>query len=98
MPRTIQADGDRWEVRPEARDARPDAHAVIFHCVSNRQRPYQVAEIPSTDWDGRDVDGFGDEELQRIFAGSQPLDFTHDRDADDPDWPGLRADTGAEPE
>ncbi|MEX0892188.1 MAG: hypothetical protein WEB88_08460 [Gemmatimonadota bacterium] len=98
MPRTIEADGDRWEVRAEMTDARPDAHALVFHCVSNRQRPYQVAEVPAADWDGRDVDGFEEEDLRRLFAGSQPLDYTHDADADDPDWPGLRADPGAERE
>jgi hypothetical protein len=62
--------------------------------VSNRQRPYQVAEVSATEWDGVDVDAFEEDDLRRIFAGSQPLDFTHDRDADDPDWPGLRADEG----
>lgn len=49
MPRTIEADGDRWEVRPEMERARPDRHALVFHCVSNRQRPYQVAEVPASE-------------------------------------------------
>ena len=55
-------------------------NALVFHCVSNPQRPYRVAEIDAEDatHEPRELE---DERLRALFGGSQVMDYTHDRDA-----------------
>jgi hypothetical protein len=84
MVMRFDADGDTWEVGYERHPARPDLDAVVFHCVSDTQRPYRVIPLPP---DLRRDGGEAGEDpprarLRRLFDRSQTMDFVHDPQAD----------------
>jgi hypothetical protein len=88
MRELFQADGDTWRVSSDAHDSQRAVHTVVFHCVSNSQRPYRVIEVPDPILEGRDVDSFGEIELTELFGRSQTMDYSHDAAAD-PDSHGY---------
>jgi hypothetical protein len=81
MADTINADGDRWLVTLDRHDRRRAVETVVFHCVSNTQRPYRVIEVPDDALRGRAVADLSAEELAELFAKSHTMDYTHDRAA-----------------
>ena len=84
----FQADGDTWRVSSDAHDSQRAVHTLVFHCVSNSQRPYRVIEVPDPILEGRDVDTMGEAELTVLFGRSQTMDYSHDAAAD-PDSHGY---------
>jgi hypothetical protein len=79
--RKVSGDGDTWLVTSDGYDERRGVRTVVFHCLSNSQRPYRVVEIPEPLLGNRTVDDIGDSELGDLFKRSQVLDFSHDRSA-----------------
>lgn len=79
MKGEIRADGDRWKVGIDVNAPHPGTRAVVFHCLSNPQRPYRVTEVPASTVPSREaLDQLSDAEVQRIFSESEPMDYTHD--------------------
>jgi hypothetical protein len=78
MLELFHADGDTWRVSSDAHDSQREVHTVVFHCVSNGQRPYRVVEIPDPLLAGRTLESLHEPELSRLFARSQTMDFSHD--------------------
>lgn len=77
MARQIEADGHRWEVSVEDRSAHEGRRAVVFYCVTDPQRGYRVVEVSES----RLVDDELEEDdgsLERLYAESQPFDYTPD--------------------
>lgn len=82
MPVRFDADGDRWEVGYEVHEGRPELDAVVFHCMSNPQRPYRVAPLPA-DLRRRTADDEPPKERWRqLFERAQVMDFVRDAEAD----------------
>jgi hypothetical protein len=81
MPDVFRADGDNWRVTLDEFDRRRAVHTVVFHCVSNTQRPYRVIEVPDEAFGDRDLTSFSKQELTDLFDGSHTMDYSHDRDA-----------------
>lgn len=88
MRELFHADGDTWRVSSDAHDSDRAVHTVVFHCISNSQRPYRVVEIPDPLLNGRDVEEMHETELSELFSRSQTMDFSHD-DAAEPDSHGY---------
>ena len=80
MSQQFDLDGETWEIGAEAMQARGNVRALVFHCVSNPQRPYRVVEVPVADADTGDIDARA---AAALFARSQVMDFSHDTDAID---------------
>jgi hypothetical protein len=75
MARSFELDGDRWELSMEAATAPRDRPAIVFHCVSNPQRPYRVIELAG----GEPASEVADEEtVAQWFSQSHAMDYTHD--------------------
>lgn len=81
MRELFHADGDTWRVSGNAHDSQRAVHTVVFHCVSNSQRPYRVVEIPDPLFQDRNVESLGEPELTELFGRSQTMDYSHDEDA-----------------
>jgi hypothetical protein len=81
MRELFHADGDTWRVSSDAHDSERAVHTIVFHCISNGQRPYRVVEVPDPLLEGRDVDQVGETNLTEFFARSQTMDFSHDTGA-----------------
>ncbi|HEX2168643.1 MAG TPA: hypothetical protein VHG09_15510 [Longimicrobiales bacterium] len=82
MRELFHADGDTWRVSSDAHDSDREVHTVVFHCVSNSQRPYRVVEIPDPVLQDRDVESLKEAELTELFGRSQTMDFSHDEAAE----------------
>lgn len=102
MKREFEADGDRWLAGLESRDPHPGVRALVFHCISNPQRPYRVREVPAAVLPSREaLEQLSENEMQGLFEGSEPMDYTHDpRAAPEhvglpPQPPGGRTDPAA---
>jgi hypothetical protein len=78
MPAGFRADGDTWRVTSEERHPERAVRTIVFHCVSNTQRPYRVVEVPEPVLGELRVEELGDEELEGLFRRSQTMDFSHD--------------------
>ncbi|CAN5891452.1 hypothetical protein BH23GEM9_BH23GEM9_01920 [soil metagenome] len=76
--RELSADGDTWRVTSSGDDPRRDVRTVVFHCLSNTQRPYRVVEIPPGLLGGRDLEGIADDELSALFDRTHTMDYSHD--------------------
>lgn len=72
----LRIDGDTWRVTTAPDDGRA-VRTVVFHCVSNSQRPYRVVEVPADVHAGRSSE-LSEGELGELFARSQTMDFSHD--------------------
>jgi hypothetical protein len=82
MPRTFEMDGDRWITTVDRQAAHPGMHAVVFHCVTDGQRPYRVLEVPAErnfDPDGKDLT---EGELRELFSNAHTMDYSHDEAAE----------------
>jgi hypothetical protein len=80
--RRLSADGDTWRVTSTGDDPRRDVRTVVFHCLSNTQRPYRVVEVPTSVLpQDRALDAIPDRELGSLFERSHTMDFSHDRAA-----------------
>lgn len=81
MPDLFRADGDQWRVTADQLDRRRAVRTIVFHCVSNTQRPYRVIEVPDEVFGDRDVGSLSKEELGDLFARTHVMDYSHDRAA-----------------
>jgi hypothetical protein len=81
MWRTIDADGDSWRVTSFEDDRRRAVRTLVFHCLSNTQRPYRVVEVPDGTLEGDDVGSLSKELLGDLFRRTHAMDFSHDRSA-----------------
>jgi hypothetical protein len=79
--RKLSADGDTWRVTSSGDDPRRDVRTLVFHCLSNTQRPYRVVEVPGGVLGDRPVNDMQDGELSGLFDRSHTMDFSHDRSA-----------------
>ncbi|MGH7555086.1 MAG: hypothetical protein ACREMQ_18960 [Longimicrobiales bacterium] len=82
MGARFDADGDTWELAVEPHPAER-VDAVVFHCISNPQRPYRVLPISS---DVLELEGgleslAGADRLREMFERSQVMDYTRDVEA-----------------
>lgn len=78
MSGTFRADGDTWRVTSEGHDPQHAVQTVVFHCVSNSQRPYRVVQVPEALLGNRHVDSLGESELSELFGRTHTMDFSHD--------------------
>ena len=77
--RELKAQGDTWHVAVDIHAPHPGVRAVVFHCISNPQRPYRVAEVPDSLLPSSDSLGqLSEDEIERLFERSDPMDFSHD--------------------
>jgi hypothetical protein len=76
----FDADGERWSVTLDRGEEAPGVNALVFHCLSNPQRPYRVVRISETDAT-RDPGELEDGRLRALFADAQIMDYVRDRDA-----------------
>jgi hypothetical protein len=74
----LHADGDTWLVTADQHDARRAVRTLVFHCVSNSQRPYRVLEVPAEVLPERQVDALSSAELAELFDRSHVMDYSHD--------------------
>jgi hypothetical protein len=81
MEGLIRADGDEWRVTRDEHDRRRAVDTIVFHCVTNTQRPYRVLELPDAALAGRGLDTLSDQELLDLFHRTHVMDYTHDRAA-----------------
>jgi hypothetical protein len=82
MKEGFHADGETWLVRTEESDPRRDVVTIVFHCVSNDQRPYRVVEVPAPLLEGRTAETSSDEELTELFGRTHTMDYSHDPGAE----------------
>jgi hypothetical protein len=84
MKQRFRMEGDTWEIGVEQHALQPELDALVFHCMSDPQRPYRVIPLPADlHGEGRELDReLSADRLRELFARSQPLDFTHDPEAD----------------
>jgi hypothetical protein len=82
MPVQIEADGDTWRVTNYEDDRRRAVRTVVFHCVSNPQRPYRVIEVADEVFDAGDIGEVPADQLESMFARSHTMDYSHDSGAD----------------
>lgn len=83
MGAKFKADGDTWEVAIEAHAPRPAVSTLVFHCVSNPQRPYRVLPVPVEEGgEGRPYEDLPADRLRELFSRSQIMDYALDSDAD----------------
>lgn len=78
----FHADGDRWRVTNDEVRGRRAVRTIVFHCVSNPQRPYRVIEVPEPTLQGRELDSLSDDEMGELFRRSHTMDFSHDAAAE----------------
>jgi hypothetical protein len=81
MWRRIDADGDSWRVTSFEDDRRRAVRTVVFHCLSNTQRPYRVVEVPDDMLGNDGVDGMGKEQLGDRLGRAHAMDYSHDSTA-----------------
>jgi hypothetical protein len=77
----FDADGDRWEATLDRHDRRRAVQTIVFHCVSNTQRPYRVIEVPDDALNGRSLESLSKDEMAQLFGRTHVMDYTHDRAA-----------------
>lgn len=83
MPERFEGDGDVWEVALDRFDPNAGTRAVVFHCVSDSQRPYRVVEVPTRMLARADgVSTLSDRDLHTLFDRSQTMNYTMDAAAE----------------
>ena len=88
MKDEFRADGDTWRVTVGDQDGRRAVDTIVFHCVSNANRPYRVVEVPEPVLNGRGIDALTEDDLAGLFGRSQTMDYSHDAAAE-PDRHGV---------
>ena len=78
MREAIHADGDTWRVTDTDHDHRRAVHTLVFHCLSDIQRPYRVLEVPGSQLGARAVDSLSEDELRGLFERAHTMDYSHD--------------------
>jgi hypothetical protein len=78
MPIQIEADGDTWRVTNYEDDRRRAVRTVVFHCVSNSQRPYRVIEVADDAFEAGDIGEVPADQLAAMFAKAHTMDYSHD--------------------
>jgi hypothetical protein len=80
----FDGDGERWGVTVDRGDEAPGVNALVFHCLSNPQRPYRVVGITAAEamHDAGDLD---EGRLRALFADAQIMAYVRDRDANAPE-------------
>jgi hypothetical protein len=81
MPHRIDADGDSWRITNYEDDRRRAVSTVVFHCLSNSQRPYRVVEVPDELWPAGGIDTLSGSDLLEMFNRSHAMDYSHDASA-----------------
>ena len=81
MAEPFRADGDTWRVTSDERHPERAVRTIVFHCLSNSQRPYRVVEVAASVVGERNVEELGEAELNALFDRTQTMDFSHDRTA-----------------
>ena len=81
MEEPFRADGDTWRVTSEERHPERAVRTIVFHCLSNSQRPYRVVEVAESVLGERKVEELGEAELNGLFDRTHTMDFSHDRTA-----------------
>jgi len=76
MREEFRADGETWRVTVDEDDTARGVRTVVFHCMSNSNRPYRVVE--SSGLEGRDVERLSQDELGELFDRSQTMDYSRD--------------------
>jgi hypothetical protein len=77
----FSADGDKWRVTTDELDRRRAVRTIVFHCVTNSQRPYRVIEVPDEVFGSREIGSLSKQELGDLFSRTHVMDYTHDRSA-----------------
>jgi hypothetical protein len=73
------ADGERWEVYVSKEEPRDGVRSLIFHCESNSSHGWRVTEVPAADFPSDTaIQELDDDELEELYARSQPFDFSRD--------------------
>jgi hypothetical protein len=78
MADAFRADGDTWHITSDERHPQRAVRTIVFHCVSNSQRPYRVVEVAEPVLGGRKVEELREEELDALFRRTHTMDFSHD--------------------
>lgn len=81
MATHIEADGDTWRVTNYDDDRRRAVRTVVFHCVSNPQRPWRVIEVADDAFGSRDIADLPTDRLESMFERSHAMDYSHDEAA-----------------
>lgn len=83
MPRSINADGERWEISVDEKHPHPGVTALVFFCASRGGRPYRVVEVPTDQVPGPEaLDRLDTDELEQLFSQSDVMDYVHEGAAD----------------
>ena len=77
MAELFRADGDTWRVTSDERHPERAVRTIVFHCLSNSQRPYRVVEVAEPVLGERNVEELGTEELSALFRRTHTMDFSH---------------------
>jgi hypothetical protein len=77
----IDADGDSWRVTNFEDDRRRAVRTIVFHCLSNSQRPYRVVEVPDEVLGDGGLDRLSKTQFAELFSRSHTMDFSHDASA-----------------
>jgi hypothetical protein len=78
MGHRIDADGDSWRVTSFEDDRRRAVRTVVFHCLSNTQRPYRVVEVPDDVMGEDSLDSLSETQLGELFRRAHTMDYSHD--------------------
>jgi hypothetical protein len=78
MADSFRADGDTWRITSDERHPERAVRTIVFHCLSNSQRPYRVVEVAEPALGGRQVEELRNEELDALFRRTHTMDFSHD--------------------
>jgi hypothetical protein len=78
MAEPFRADGDTWHITGGEHHADRAVRTIVFHCLSNSQRPYRVVEVAESLLGERQLDELGAEELNALFHRTHTMDFSHD--------------------
>lgn len=74
-----RADGERWDVYLSEEPPHDGVRSLIFHCTSNSSHGWRVAEVPAAEYrSSDDLDRLDGDELDELYARSQPFDYAHD--------------------
>ena len=78
MADSFRADGDTWRITSDERHPERAVRTIVFHCLSNSQRPYRVVEVAEPVLGGRQLEELRNEELDALFRRTHTMDFSHD--------------------
>jgi len=81
MKRTLEIDGSKWVVTVDRQATHPGTQAIVFHCVSDGQRPYRVVEVPAGTGPDPEREEVSDRDLRELFGNSHTMDYSYDEDA-----------------